>query len=214
MSGSDGRPAPRVTESLHRGTVGSESMNKDDNDATTRTKLIRGAIKVIASHGLRGLTLRAAASEAGLTHGMVRHHFGTRDNLIEAAMQYAIQNSLVGAMPAANGGAEPLLGDHVVEVALDTEGTFAFEREILNEALRRPELRPLAAQMYAQYEGAVGHQLATLGVTRTDAVVLVAAAMDGLARRQMDLGDIAATERAVALMHHLIRLAVAQRPAD
>lgn len=171
----------------------------------TRTDLIRGAIRVIADKGLRGLTLRAAAAEAGLSHGMIVHHFGTRDRLIEAAMQFAVDQSLAGAVASADGGA-PALGDHVVEVGLDADRTLAFQREILNEALRRPELRPLAVRMYEKYEAAVGRQLDALGVTDPDASVLVGAAMDGLARRQMDLGDVGATERALALLGTVVTL--------
>ncbi len=171
----------------------------------TRTDLIRAAIRVIAAKGLRGLTLRAAAAEAGLTHGMIVHHFGTRDSLIEAAMQYAVDQSLAGAVSPFDGNL-PALGDHVAEVGADEDGTLAFQREILNEAIRRPELRPLATRMYESYEAAVATQLAAIGVHDLDAVVLVGAAMDGLARRQMDLGDVAATERAVALLTRIAGL--------
>jgi len=180
-------------------------MDDSAGASDARTDLIRGAIRVIADKGLRGLTLRAAAAEAGLTHGLIVHYFGTRDSLIEAAMQFAVDQSLAGTLASAEGGA-PVLGDHVVEVGVDADGTLAFQREILNEALRRPELRTLAVRMYEKYEAAVRDQLGALGVTDPDAVVLVGAAMDGLARRQMDLGDVAATERAVTLMRSLVGL--------
>lgn len=47
-----------------------------------RTQLLDAAIRVIASHGLRGLTHRAVQQEAGLPHGSVTYYFKTRDQLV------------------------------------------------------------------------------------------------------------------------------------
>lgn len=47
-----------------------------------RTQLLDAAIRVIAAHGLRGLTHRAVQQEAGLPHGSVTYYFKTRDQLV------------------------------------------------------------------------------------------------------------------------------------
>ncbi|AXL13169.1 TetR/AcrR family transcriptional regulator [Microbacterium foliorum] len=180
-------------------------MSSDTSEESTRSQLVRAAVAVISSKGMRGLTLRAAAAQAGLTHGLIVRHFGTRDRLIEEAMEYAIDRSLAGSVPSGLVGTRPQLGDHLVEVGLDDGGAVAFQREVLNEALRNPRLRGLAVKMYERYESAVREQLEGMGVVDPDVVVLVGAAMDGLVRRQMDLRDLASTERAMRALDGIVR---------
>lgn len=159
---------------------------------------------MIAGKGLRGLTFRSAASEAGLSHGMIRHHFGTRERLVEAATEYAISRSLAGAWATSPVGDQPRLGDHVIEVGMDNDGVMAFQREIANEGLRNPALRLLVLRVREQYESTVAAQLRDQGVNDPAAVTFVAAAMDGLVYRQMDGGDTESTERALDLMNRLV----------
>lgn len=58
-----------------------------------RQALIEATITVVARAGLRNLTYRAVAKEAGVAHGLVAHHFGSRQALIEAALQHALDES-------------------------------------------------------------------------------------------------------------------------
>jgi DNA-binding transcriptional regulator YbjK len=51
-----------------------------------RTLLLDASIRVIATHGLRGLTHRAVQDEAGLPNGSVTYYFQTRDQLILAVV--------------------------------------------------------------------------------------------------------------------------------
>src|SRR3712207_8439845 len=52
-----------------------------------RRALLAAAVHVVATRGLRHLTYRSVAQEAGVAHGLVAHHFGTRDALLEAALE-------------------------------------------------------------------------------------------------------------------------------
>ncbi|MBT2475823.1 TetR family transcriptional regulator [Microbacterium sp. ISL-103] len=174
----------------------------DGVEPATRDQLIRAAIRVVGSRGLRGSTLRAIASEAGLTHGMIVHHFGTRDNLIRAALERAITVSLTGAI-AEEDGQSPRLGDHIAEVAEDADGVVAFERELLNEAARNPEYRPYAVAMWERFERAISGQLTHRGVTDPTAVIVFSAAVDGLLRRHMDLQDDDSLESALTMLNDL-----------
>ncbi|MYW00413.1 TetR family transcriptional regulator [Streptomyces sp. SID3343] len=51
-----------------------------------RTLMLDASIRVIAGHGLRGLTHRAVQEEAGLPNGSVTYYFKTRDQLILAVV--------------------------------------------------------------------------------------------------------------------------------
>ena len=41
-----------------------------------RDALLTATVRVVARRGLRNLTYRAVAEEAGVTHGLVAHYFG------------------------------------------------------------------------------------------------------------------------------------------
>ena len=47
-----------------------------------RRELIEAATGVIAEHWLAGTTLARVAAEAGLSAGIVNHHFATKDTLL------------------------------------------------------------------------------------------------------------------------------------
>ncbi len=79
-----------------------------------REALLRAAIKVVGDQGMSRLTYRGLAQEAGVSHGLIRHHFGTKEQLIEEALEYAIQQNLeqtgVFAVSPHEGSLAPALG--------------------------------------------------------------------------------------------------------
>lgn len=55
------------------------------NDHTAeggRDQLIRAAMRAVARHGSKGATVRLIAADAGVTNGLIVHHFGTKGRLI------------------------------------------------------------------------------------------------------------------------------------
>ncbi|MGY3450384.1 TetR/AcrR family transcriptional regulator [Bradyrhizobium sp. USDA 4353] len=56
-----------------------------------RDAALLATLKLIGRHGLAGVTHRAVALEAGLSLGAVTYHYRSRDELIEAALQSAIE---------------------------------------------------------------------------------------------------------------------------
>jgi TetR/AcrR family transcriptional regulator, regulator of biofilm formation and stress response len=47
-----------------------------------REALLEATVRVVAEHGLRGLTYRRVAEAAQTTHALVSYHFGSWDALI------------------------------------------------------------------------------------------------------------------------------------
>ena len=56
-----------------------------------REALLEATVRVVARAGLRKVTNRVVAEEAGVTHGLVSHHFGTRDALLRETLRRARQ---------------------------------------------------------------------------------------------------------------------------
>ncbi|QBD76089.1 TetR/AcrR family transcriptional regulator [Ktedonosporobacter rubrisoli] len=56
-----------------------------------RQALIEAAYQSIASHGLGELRTRDIAAQVGITHATLHHYFPTKEMLIRAVLQYAVQ---------------------------------------------------------------------------------------------------------------------------
>lgn len=116
------------------------SRKRVTNYGTGRTALLDAAVRVVARGGLRKLTYRAVAEEAGVTHGLVVHHFGSRDALIEESVNHALRSSLrVNALNTGTGTARDFAADLAAMVASGPD-VQAFQYELLLEARRQPEL--------------------------------------------------------------------------
>lgn len=55
----------------------------------TRQRLIDAALALFAERGFEGVSLRDIAVRAGTTHGLLRHHFGSKTGLWEAVVDEA-----------------------------------------------------------------------------------------------------------------------------
>ncbi len=174
------------------------------SEVSGRTALLRATVVIVANGGLRALTYRAVAAEAGVSHGLVRHHFGTRDQLIADAMDFAIDESLRGTNML-NGGSSPADFAAGIESLADREGDIqAFQYELLLEARRRPELRAHAERHYRAYRDAILQQLRRLGVERAEEeglADLIWFALDAIVFKQLvvpgDVGPALARIRAL-----------------
>ncbi|MES1192976.1 MAG: TetR family transcriptional regulator [Solirubrobacterales bacterium] len=60
----------------------------------TTTRILDSALDLIGRRGLGTLTVRAVEEDAGLPHGSVRHHFGSRDGLIRALFHHLGERDL------------------------------------------------------------------------------------------------------------------------
>lgn len=154
-----------------------------------REALLRAAVRVVADSGLRHLTFRSVAGEAGTTHGLVRHHFGSRDALIEAALEYSISTSIAsGALVPGTGDIDAFSRDLPSLVTQDPQ-TQAFQYELLLEARRSPHLSHLADKLYGSYRSATHAELRALGFGDDPALTdLVFAALDGIVFDQLTRG--------------------------
>ena len=171
-----------------------------------RRALLAAAVHVVATRGLRHLTYRSVAQEAGVAHGLVAHHFGTRGALLEAALEFSLANSVDSISAEPGSGDLDALFAGVVEMVQANPDDQAFQYELILEARRRPELRPHVEQVYATYRQALRTELEAAGIAADDALVhLVFAAVDGLVFQQVCLEDPAAARAGVERLRALLR---------
>ena len=56
-------------------------MRSDSSDLTSRALIREAALRLFAEHGSERVTLRQIAAAAGVSHGLVVHHFGSKEGL-------------------------------------------------------------------------------------------------------------------------------------
>lgn len=59
-------------------------------DLTARARIREAALTLFAERGIEGATIRDIARAAGVSGGLVRHHFGSKDELRDACDSYAL----------------------------------------------------------------------------------------------------------------------------
>ncbi|OLB65004.1 MAG: hypothetical protein AUI10_08695 [Actinobacteria bacterium 13_2_20CM_2_72_6] len=72
----------------------SEPPVQDPDDLTARARIRDAALRLFTERGNDGTTIRDIAKEAGVSLGLVRHHFGSKEALREACDRYAVDRML------------------------------------------------------------------------------------------------------------------------
>jgi AcrR family transcriptional regulator len=90
----------------------------------SRVEQIRdAALKLFAARGTEATSLRMIASAAGVSLGLVQHHFGTKANLIQAVDDYVttVLTASLAVPPGSAPAADPVadIADRVVSLLVD-----------------------------------------------------------------------------------------------
>ena len=109
------------------------TSNEGASSSPGRDQLIDAAMRSIATHGLRGATVRKIADDAGVTPGLVVHHFGTKDNLA-AQVDALVVARFRSAMTADAPGHSP---DDAAETIADALSQIIGSDAILRSYVRR-----------------------------------------------------------------------------
>lgn len=170
--------------------------------------MLRAVVDVVAQKGLRGMTYRAVAEAAGVNNSLVAHHFGSRDALIAAALQWASEQSIAASRLREAAEQEGSFTEALLGLLLEDPGLQAFQYEMILEARRRPELAGPVAQLYESYVAALTEGLQAFGIQGEVRVVArsLFAALDGLVLQY--LAGVGRDEIAAALeeVHQVVLL--------
>lgn len=64
---------------------------RSPDDLTARARIIAAAIEQFAANGYNGTTMKAIADEAGVSVGLIQHHFDTKNGLHQACDKRAVE---------------------------------------------------------------------------------------------------------------------------
>ena len=124
--------------------------------AETEQRVLEAAIELVAEQGVGALTLAAVGTRAGYSRGIVTHHYGSRQKLMEA-----LARSLQGLVPPAPtdlSGAAQIIAQvdrYLTTLQERPRDTRVFSMLWAEAVAGDPDLRPVFAERDAEFRAAV-----------------------------------------------------------
>ena len=108
----------------------------------TRTRIITAASRAFATDGVAGASLRRIADDAGISLGLIRHHFGNKDSLYDACIEssYSLMAQLTPELEESfntNDAIEDVIA-HLMTIAYRAVLAHRDTIQLLTEDLIRP----------------------------------------------------------------------------
>ncbi|HEX4732108.1 MAG TPA: TetR/AcrR family transcriptional regulator [Solirubrobacterales bacterium] len=126
---------------------------------SARERILEAACDLIAAEGIDDVRIARVAMRAGASTALVHHYFSTREELLEQALLHSFEQ--VGDERFADADAEGETATataalaEAIEECLPRPGRYERDWvlwvELWLRAAREPDLRPLAASLYARY---------------------------------------------------------------
>lgn len=181
-----------------------EGSASEGDSTSSRDRLLDAAMEIGGREGLRAVTYRAVAARAGVAHGLVRHHFGSREQLLTEAFRRAA---------AKDSDSARLRADSIEDFASTFVESLnaSWERALLQfdettQAIRGGLPIDNVRQQYERYIAQVRHTLNTVGLDDDGrAASVVFAALDGLVLQHLVFGDDARTEQLLESLRDVVR---------
>lgn len=112
---------------------------------------MRAAIDVVADRGLRGLTFRAVGDAAGVNNALIAHHFGNREGLLVASLQWTVEQ-LIELTALTEAMTRPFTYRDALDRAANTDRKLiVFQYELILESSRNTRFRQPVADLYRAY---------------------------------------------------------------
>lgn len=128
-----------------------------------RELLIAATVDVVAAKGLRGCTFRAVAERAGVNNSLVAHHFGSRDALLAAALEWAGERAIV-LTHLFDLDSETAFANALMTSVTDQPELHTFQYEMILEGRRNPLFRESVDRLYLRYQEVAEESLRAFGI--------------------------------------------------
>lgn len=135
-----------------------------------REALLEAAVRAVARDGPSGLTYRAVAKEAGVTHSLVHYHFGSREALITEAYKWAVSKVIEKMHVVAK---ETWLHDYaesLVNISPEDGELHIFLNSLVLDACRHAEKRKYVEPVFVEVGKATGKALEAAHIPTTPAL--------------------------------------------
>lgn len=162
-----------------------------------REALVKAATAILTDEGLRGVSHRSVAARAGVTHGLVRHHFRSIGELLgEAVVQWGQRSRRTTLLEPGTGRVEDIARNLPQDVE-ERRAEHIAMYEVSMAAARGEEMSEAMRGTYTEFIDAVSRDLKHVGIDDSEDQALarvVFAAIDGLVLQQLIFEDPGALE--------------------
>jgi AcrR family transcriptional regulator len=141
-----------------------ERRTQGQRRAEAEHRVLEATKQVIAELGVGAVTFATIGAQAGYSRGIVTHHFGSRQNLMQTLAR-SLQN-LVPAPPADTAGRERLLAQvdlYLTTLEQNPQDTRVFSMLWAEAIAGDPDLRSIFTERDADFRADVAH-LVRLGI--------------------------------------------------
>lgn len=142
----------------------SERRTQPERRAEAEHRVLEATKRVIAELGVGAVTFAAIGSRAGYSRGIITHHFGSRQNLMQTLAR-SLQN-LVPAPPTGTAGRERLLAQvdmYLTTLQQNPQDTRVFSMLWAEAIAGDPDLRPIFTERDAEFRADIA-RLLRLGI--------------------------------------------------
>lgn len=165
-----------------------------------RAALLDAAADLFAAHGPAAVSVRDVAARAGVNHGLVHRHFGSKEALVAATLE---QLAAATAAPARGAASADELGQIIGRAADDRfwrvlAWSLLEGRDPAGLQARFPVLDELIALVRAQHRGIGSNGDARLAVVQAVAFGLGSLLFEPFLRHAVGLGDAGTDEARAA----------------
>jgi AcrR family transcriptional regulator len=132
-------------------------MEATSTAESTRDRILEAACDLIAADGIDEVRIARVATRAGASTALVHHYFSTREELLEQALIHSFERAgedRFGEPPEAQESPTEGLARAIADclpLPGPQEREWVLWVELWLRAVRDPDLRPVAARLYARY---------------------------------------------------------------
>ncbi|MEM9462532.1 MAG: TetR/AcrR family transcriptional regulator [Myxococcota bacterium] len=128
-----------------------------------RAEILGIAAELFAAHGYLATSTRALAQRAGVSEGLIFHHFGTKEGVLEALVDEGVPHRIATSLGACVNVPLAALPDRLAEVWDDTESGGRIVATLSRDAAADPgvrgHIRVVCRRMAARLEAIVGARI-------------------------------------------------------
>src|SRR6478609_5940212 len=136
-----------------------------ESRASARSRILDAAVQLIAREGIDDVRIARIAMQAGVSASLLHYHFDSRDSLLAEALEHSYD--LAGDIRTSRADEPAHAPDRLrwmIDQCLPQPGSLHDDWmlwvELWLHAGRRPELRPIAARLYARMHEWFGEAIA------------------------------------------------------
>ncbi|WP_111510097.1 TetR/AcrR family transcriptional regulator [Mycobacterium kyogaense] len=173
-------------------------------EPSTRDRLLEAVVEIAGLQGESAVTYRSVATRAGVTHGLVRHYFGSRGAMLDEAFTMAAQWDISETKLAVSDPQDFMRG--LVGMLDEGSGRQLMQFDLILAAARNERLMSTARAVYERYFETASVTMESLGIPddQNHWAALFFAMVDGITLQHFIFQDDERTEELLEKLRRLL----------